>query len=130
MINFPVVLLCITLLSGCTSNELVKQNNPDTNRGYFSDASKCSQSAMNKQRLNVPTAGTQTVIEIPIGYDANTYVDCMKHTGWPVPRADPTEYLDVSTACLKKAQGTENPDKSYADCIKRSRLDVEVVTDK
>ena len=130
MINFSVVLLCITLLSGCTSNELVKQNNQDTNRGYFSDASKCSQSAMNKQRLNVPTAGTQTVVEVPIGYDANTYVDCMKHTGWPVPRADSTEYLDVSTACLKKAQGTENPDKSYADCIKGSRLDVEVITNK
>jgi hypothetical protein len=130
MINFPVMLLCITLLLGCTSKEFVKQNNQDTNRGYFSDASKCSQSAMNKQKFNVPTAGTATVIEIPIGYDANIYVDCMKHTGWPVPSADPTEYLAVSTDCLQKAQGTKNLDESYADCIKRSRLNVEVITDK
>ena len=69
MINFRVLLLCITLLLGCTSNALVKQNNQDPNRSFFSDASKCSQSAMNKQKFNVPTAGTATVIEIPIGYE-------------------------------------------------------------
>jgi uncharacterized protein YceK len=131
MINFPVVLLLTALLSsGCASNVSVTQNNQGSNRGYFSDASKCSQATMNKQRFNVPTSGTQTVVEIPVGYDANAYVDCMKHTGWPVPSADPTEYLNVSTACLKKAQGTENLDESYANCIKRSRFNVEVITDK
>ena len=130
MINFPRAFLCLTLLSGCAGNELGKQNTQDAKRGYFSDASKCRQSAMQKQTFNVPTGSTATVVEVPVAYEENAFLDCMKHTGWPVPRADPTEYLEVSTACLKKAQATENLDESYADCIKRSRLNVEVITDK
>jgi len=130
MINFPVLLLCIILLSGCANSELVNKNSQETNRGYFSDALACNQSTMQKTKINVPTAGTQTVIEIPVGHDANTYVDCMKHEGWPVPRADSTEYLKVSTACLQQTRGTENMDENYEACIKRSRLDVEVITDK
>jgi len=73
----------------------------------FSDASECRDSATQKQKFNVPTAGTQTVVEIPAGYNAISFLDCMQHTGWPVPRADPTEYLEVSTTCLEKAQGTK-----------------------
>lgn len=130
MINFPVVLFFITLLLGCAGNELAKQNSQDAKRGYFSDASKCRQSAMLKQSFNVPTGNTATVVEIPVAYEENAFLGCMKQAGRPVPSADPTEYLEVSTACLKKAQATENLDESYADCIKRSRLGVEVITDK
>jgi hypothetical protein len=127
MINFSVVLLFMSLLLGCTGNEIGKPNNEDTKRGYFSDASKCRESAMYKEKINVNNSG---VVEIPVAYKANAFLDCMKYTGWPVPRADPTEYLDVSTTCLKKAQGTENLDESYAECIRRSRLNIEVITDK
>ncbi len=130
MINFPVLLLCTILLSGCTNSELVNKNSQDTNRSYFSDALACNQSTMQKTKINVPTAGTQTVIEFPIGHDADTFVDCMKHEGRPIPRADPTEYLNLSTTCLQKAQGTENMDENYAACVKRSRLNVQVITDK
>jgi hypothetical protein len=135
MIKFSVFSLCIILLSGCTYNELVKKNSHDINRGYFSDASECSQSAMRKEELLVPTGvrGMESggsVIEIPIGYDANTFIVCMEHAGRPVSqRVDVTEYLKVSTDCLHEARESEHPDKSYASCIKQSRLKVEVLTD-
>jgi hypothetical protein len=131
MIKYPVFSLCIILLSGCTSNELVNQNSHDINRGYFSDASECSQSAMRKTAFNVPTAGSVSVVEIPVGYDANTFIVCMEHAGRPVsPHADVTEYLNISTTCLNEARKSEYPDESYASCIKQSRLKVEVITDK
>ena len=130
MIKFSALLLCITLLLACTNNEWVKKNIQDTNHGYFSDASECGQTAIRKEKLLVPTAGSLSVVEIPIYYDANVFIVCMEHAGRPVSRVDLTEYLNVSTACLQKARGTENPDESYADCIKRSRLDVEIITDE
>ncbi|WP_262963668.1 hypothetical protein [Methylobacter psychrophilus] len=130
MINLPVLLLSAILLSGCANNQLVTENGSNTNLGYFSDALTCNQSTTQKTKINVPTGGVQTVIEMPIGYDANTFVDCMKHEGWPVTHADPTEYLKVSTDCLQKTQGTENMDENYAACVKRSRMNVDVITDK
>jgi hypothetical protein len=131
MIKCSAISLCIILLSGCTSNELVKQNSPDINRGYFSDASECSQSAMRKTAFNVPTAGSVSVVEIPVGYDANTFIVCMEHAGRPTSsRVDVTDYLKVSTDCLHEARESEHPDESYASCIKRSQLKVEVITDE
>ena len=116
MNKFPLVLLYMSLFSGCASNEWVKKNNQDTSLGFFSDASKCSQSAMKKQKFNVPTVpNAATAIEVPIGYDPNVYVDCLKHKGWPVPSADPTEYLELSTTCLQETQETKNLDENYVN---------------
>jgi hypothetical protein len=50
----------------------------------------------------------------------------MKHAGRPVPNVDATDYLNASTTCLQKARA----DEGYADCIKSSRLDVEIINDK
>jgi hypothetical protein len=86
---------------------------------------------MRKAAFNVPTAGSVSVVEIPVGYDANTFIVCMEHAGRPVsPRADVTDYLTVSTDCLHQARESEHPDQNYASCIKRSRLKVEVITDE
>ncbi|MEQ1620474.1 MAG: hypothetical protein ABL919_03635 [Methylococcales bacterium] len=122
------LLLIISLLTGCTKNELISQNNQVENPGYFSDASKCYQSSVRVEKILVnPTVG---VVEIPIGYDANTFVVCMDYSGRPVSRADPTKYLNTSTTCLQHARDAEYPDKSYADCIDRSHLDIEIIPDK
>jgi hypothetical protein len=133
------IFMCINFLLGCTNSEFLRQHNQDSNRGYFTDASECTESSMRKQALNVPlTGGTKdnpavigvTNVEIPLGYDANIFLVCMKHAGRPVPHVDATDYLNASTTCLQKAQATSDPDEGYADCIKRSRLDVEIINDK
>jgi hypothetical protein len=130
MIKYSAFFLCIILLSGCTNNDLVKQNSHDINRGYFSDASECSQTAMRKEAYNVPTAGSVSVVEIPVGYDAGKFIVCMEHAGRPVSsRVDVTDYLNVSTDCLNEARKSEHPDQNYASCIKRSRLNIEVIPD-
>jgi hypothetical protein len=86
---------------------------------------------MRKEAFNVPTAGSVSVVEIPVGYDANTFIACMEYAGRPVsPRVDVTEYLNISTTCLNEARKSEYPDESYASCIKRSRLNIEVISDE
>ena len=130
MNKFSILLLCIALLLGCVSNKSVNQNNQDTHVDYFSDATNCSESTQPKQAINVPTGRTQSQVQIPAGRDKNAYVDCMKQKGWSVLRADPTEYQAVTKACHQQAQGAKDFDESYADCVSRSRLNVEVITDK
>lgn len=128
MFKFPVMFLCITLLLGCSKNEWVRQHNADTNSGYFLDAHECSQSAMRKLSFLVPPAGSASAVELPIGYDANIFIVCMEHAGRPVSsRVDVTEYLKISTACLQEARDSVSSDQSYANCIRRSRLNVEVI---
>jgi hypothetical protein len=85
---------------------------------------------MRKESIRLPTAGSVSNVDIPIGYDANIFIVCMGHAGRPVSRVDVTDYLKVSTACLQNARALENSDEGYADCIKRSRLSVEIINDK
>ena len=129
MNKFSVLLLCSALLLGCVSNESVKQSSQDANVDYFSDATACSDSTQPKQTINVPTGRTQSQVQMRLGRDKNAYVACMKQKGWSVLRADPTEYQAVTKACHLQAQGAKDFDKSYADCISRSRLDVEVISE-
>ncbi len=129
MDKYLALLLCSGFLAGC-GNELLTHDNQSDNKGYFADATQCSQSAMRKESLNVPTAGSVSVIEVPMGYDAGKFIVCMEYAKRPVSRGDAGEYLKVSTACLQEARGSEHPDNRYADCIKRSRLDIEIITDK
>lgn len=127
MTKSSLLILNMIMLAACTNNESIKQNFSDANSGYFSDASECSQSSMRKEEIKVPTAGSVSVVEVPIGYDAGRFLVCMEYAGRPVSRVDLTEYLNVSNACLHEARKTENPDDGYADCIKRSRLNVEII---
>lgn len=102
---------CITLLVGCSSNNVAKQNNVDANSDYFSDPSECSKVTLrNNQRVN-----------IPMGKNPNVYMSCMKQKGWTVPTADTSDYRAVSTACQEEAKSNANVDASYADCIKRGQ---------
>ncbi len=119
MKNLSLSFFCITLLVGCSSNNLVKQNSVDANSDYFSDSSECSKVTLrNNQRINVP-----------MGKNPNVYMSCMKQKGWTVPTADTSDYLAISTACHEEAKGTANVDTSYADCIKR-RQEVDTISDK
>lgn len=126
----PLLALCITMLSACTNSDSIKQDSSDTHRGYFADASNCSQSAIRKEEINVPTAGSVSVVEVPTGYDAGKFIACMEYAGRPVSRVDLTEYINVSNTCLYEAKESKNPDADYADCIRRSRLNVEIINDE
>lgn len=86
---------------------------------------------MRKETVNVPTASSVSVVEIPTTYDAGKFIVCMEYAGRPVSRAGLTDdYFNVSNACVNEARNMKNPDAGYADCISRSRLNVEVITDK
>jgi uncharacterized protein YcfL len=53
MKNLSLSFFCITLLVGCSSNNVAKQNNVDANSDYFSDSSECSKVTLsNNQRMN------------------------------------------------------------------------------
>jgi hypothetical protein len=92
MKNLSLSFICITLLIGCSSNNVVKQDKLNATSDYFSDSSECSKVTLrNNQRVNVP-----------MGKNPNVYMSCMKHKGWTVPTADTSDYRAVSTACHKK----------------------------
>lgn len=127
MIRLSAIWLCIITLLGCSDRESVKFVGTKTNDGYFFDALQCSQSSMLHQSVKVPTAGSFSVVEVPLGCDANAFIACMAHAGRPVACADPTEYINVSKACLQEARGATNQDDAYSLCIKRSRIKVDVL---
>jgi hypothetical protein len=127
MVKNPLFYLCIALVSGCTGNDLVKQSAQVSNRGYFADANQCRQTSAIKQNMLV--AGGTTV-EIPLGYDQNSFVACMAHAGRPVPHADFSEYTEASHTCLEESRETENPDEAYTSCIKRGNFIIEIIKDE
>ncbi len=128
MSKYLIVLLSCGLFTGC-NKELVSTNTSTSqiNRGYFSDASDCRQTSARTEKLNIPTAGSMSVVEVPTGYDAGKFTVCMDYKKRPVARADATEYLNASITCLHQAQAAEHADDSYADCIKRSQLQLEYI---
>jgi hypothetical protein len=126
MSKYLVALLSCYLFTGC-NKELVNPSTAQNNQGYFSDASDCRQSSARTEKINLPTPIAMSVVEVPTGYDAGKFTVCMEFRKRPVARADATEYLNASTACLHEAQSAEHPDDSFADCIKRSHLQLEYV---
>jgi hypothetical protein len=123
MNKFAVILL-LTLLQSCSSH-LSGQNMPDT--GYFSDASDCYRSSERKVYVKVPTAGAMTVIDVPIGNDANMFSLCMEHAGHPPTHANPEDYLSVSRACSQHARDSSSPDEAYAKCIRHGKITVDII---
>jgi hypothetical protein len=124
MVKNPLFYLCVALVTGCTGNELVKQSDQVTNRGYFADANQCHQYSEIKQNMLVSGG---TTVQIPLGYDQNAFIGCMAHAGWPVPRADFTEYTEASHTCLDESREAENPDEAYASSIKRGNFNIEIM---
>jgi hypothetical protein len=124
MSTFAVIFLAI-LLQSC-STTLSRQDKPDS--GYFSDASDCYRSSERKVYVKVPTAGTMTVVDVPIGNDATLFSLCIEHAGHPATHADPEDYLNVSRACSQHARDSSYPDEAYAKCIRHGKITVETIT--
>ncbi|MDO9103493.1 MAG: hypothetical protein Q7U57_00890 [Methylovulum sp.] len=99
----------------------------DDNAGYFADATGCFQSSVRKESVKVPTAGTMTVIDLPIGNDANIFGLCMEQAGHPAPQANPNDYLDVARYCLQQARSSSEPDDTYARCVRLGKITVETI---
>ncbi|NOS88361.1 MAG: hypothetical protein HOP34_07425 [Methylococcaceae bacterium] len=110
------------LLAACSYGGL-----PTAQQGYFADGFNCKQASQRKEKVFIDK--TVGVVEIPLVYDANVFANCMRHRGRPV--AQPVavgDYLAISRACLQAASATTDRDASYADCIARSHLQVDVIT--
>lgn len=127
MTNLIAFILAAGLLAACAPSGPVAHRDPNDHRGYAADAMRCSQAAMRKEEIKVPTPHALSVIEIPTIPDAGRFTACMDYARWPVPRMDTTKYLDLSTACLNRARRADNADETYANCIKASQLSIELV---
>ncbi|MDP2901604.1 MAG: hypothetical protein Q8N96_00625 [Methylovulum sp.] len=126
---FKSAVIFLSLLLQSCSDSLPKHELDDTN--YFSDASGCFQSSVRKESVKIPTAGTMTVIEVPLGNDANGFGLCMEQAGHPVTQADPDDYLTASRACFQQAHDSLTPDEAYARCVRHGKISVEtIVPDK
>jgi hypothetical protein len=123
MFKFTVMLLSL-LLQSC-SGYFSRQGQDDA--GYFSDASSCFQSSMHKESVKVPTAGTMTIIDVPVGSDANAFGLCMEQAGHPHTPANPDDYLQVSRTCLQQARESLTPDDTYARCVRHGKITVETI---
>ncbi|MDD2722724.1 MAG: hypothetical protein PHH59_01705 [Methylovulum sp.] len=123
MFKLAVILFPLLLL-GCSGN-VTKQDSDDI--GYFSDSSDCFRSSVRKEQIKVPTAKTNTIIEIPIGNDADLFSQCMEYAGHPAVKVNADEYLNVSRACMKEAAASETPDAAYAKCVRRTGITVETI---
>ena len=124
MFKLAVILLSL-LLQSC-SNYPSRRDADAT--GYFSDAASCFRYSERKVYVKVPTALTMTVIEVPIGNDANIFGLCMEHAGHAVPKADPDDYLNVSRACMQETRNSSKPDDAYAKCVRYGKIIVETIT--
>ena len=127
MYKHSLLLTGIMLISAC-GGEPVK---PDVDHGYFADALNCTDLSQRSEKVMLANPGVAGSVNIPLGYDAGEFLNCMAHAGRPVAKADLNEYLMVSNACLHEARSArKSADQAYADCIRRSSLNVEVLDQK
>jgi hypothetical protein len=95
--------------------------------GYRQESVLCVQQSQRKQQVAFPAGGAVTTVDMPGYYDARDFGECMRRAGYGVPRADPQQYLEVARTCLGDAAQAGDPDAAYADCVRRSRITVEVL---
>ncbi len=126
MLKFAVILFSF-LLQSC-ADSLTKQGSTDT--GYFADASDCFRASTIKENVKVPTAGTMTVIDIPIDNDAAAFRLCMEQSGHVTASVKASDYLAVSRTCLQQARDSASPDAAYASCVKGGKITVETIPNK
>lgn len=130
------VLLCPLLLAACaTPPSGLEAASED--QGYFADATDCYRAAIIKTQVGISVGGfsnkdisinpTNMAIDIPLSHDPGTFTNCMVHAGHQPPKADPSEYLEMSSRCLSEAQGAENADEAYGRCIRRGGISVEII---
>lgn len=124
MYNTPFILLMLLMLQGCANSF---SSLATDNSAYFSDALTCYQSSVRKEQIKVPTAGTMSVMEVPVANDPNVFGNCMADKGHTVEKANPDAYLKVSRKCLQAARNATNPDDAYADCVRHGGITVETL---
>lgn len=96
--------------------------------GYFSDSSGCFRTSVRKVPLKAPTDKTMTVVEVPIGHDAELFSLCMEYAGHlPNAGVNAEEYLNISRACLEVAVASEIPDATYATCVRHANISVNTI---
>lgn len=128
MLKFAAILSSLLILPACSGHS-VKQTGNIENAGYFADATDCLKLSKRSESVKVPTGGTMSTIDIPTVYDANYFGACMKYADHPSPTApvDLEPYLKISHDCLQDAHHSPSPDNAYAECIKRSKIEVETL---
>jgi len=119
MLKFCLILLGSVLLG--RSGAPTKTESEDA--GYFAAASDCFRSSELTESIKVPTGNSMTIIEIPMGDNADNFRLCMQQSGYPSPKAL-ADYLDSSRTCLHQARHSSNPDTAYAKCMQHSPQDV------
>jgi hypothetical protein len=88
------------------------------------------QQSERRLHVAVPAGAAVTAVDMPGYQDAGDFGECMRQAGYVAPRADPQEYLEVARTCLGEATRAGNPDAAYGDCVRRSRITVEVLPDE
>jgi hypothetical protein len=124
MPKFIAMLLSLLVLPSC-SDYVVKQ---DAN--HFADASSCLQASKRKENQKVPTEMTMTIVEIPLGNDANAYTECMLQKGHAPPPVKPDDYLNASRACMSLSRNALKPIEAYAKCIRHGKVSAETIPSK
>jgi len=124
MARVVILLVYVVVLQGCSS---LKQSNDAAIKDYYTASISCVSQAENQVSTQVPTGKAMTTVEIPVGFNAGIFGDCMIHAGHPPPQADPEPYLATARKCMDEALGASNPEQVYANCVGRI-LDVEVIT--
>jgi hypothetical protein len=95
----------------------------------FADAAQCVRTAEIKERVQVPSGTTSTVLEITLSYDMAVFGACMERAGHPAPKADPGAYLTVARRCIQEADRAANAQAAYAECVRQSGIVVEALPD-
>jgi hypothetical protein len=117
--------ILLVFLQSCSINT---NNLAHTDNSYFNDSSDCFRSSERKVALNVPTAGTMSIIEVPIGNEATLYGLCMEHAGHHrATQTDPEAFFRVSRACSQLVRPSSSTDVDFAKCVRRGNISVESI---
>ena len=122
---FALPLFLLTL-QGC-SDYLLKNDRKTENSAYSADETYCLNQSARKKQVRVPTGSSMTTVDVPAGNDAAAFNACMQKAGHSTRETSSESFLNVSRACRKESQGSPNADDAYAQCIKRSKINVESV---
>jgi hypothetical protein len=138
LVKVTVILLSLLTLQAC-GQFLTKADKVKDNSRYFADATDCYQSSQRKEKVSVMMSGNTQhsfafpiTVDIPMGYDAGAFKNCMIYSGHSEPKvdADPTAYLELSRRCIDQARGEDNTNDVYASCIRNGDITVDVIHSK
>lgn len=126
MTRLLAVALTSALLQACGSHPPAERSDPAGQR-RFTDAAHCLSATEIKERVQVQTGASTTVLEIALSYDMAAFGACMERAGHPPPKADPAAYLAVARKCVQEADRSGNAEATYAECVRQSGISVEAL---